>query len=390
MHWVITKAVVLAAALRVVSALPTNVPVESKLNIVKTTTLPNGQVIDWVTPESQIRGTLATPPPPPESHMKRSLMAEAPAIPAIPAHLAGPAGTVPIPRNKVSLPPKRLPEVSDNNTANDIHARSNAGTHWYASSSQTVNNFGGGATFSLFKAYVQSTHDFSLLQTAVIRDNAPNAQYGNGLQTVESGWINYPDQIGQPHLFTYFTTCNYQCNGANQGGWNRDVAGWVQQDSTVYPGYQFSPYSVDGGKQYDLHIEYKLSGGNWWLWVIDRYIGYYPASLFSQGGVNAASTLGTSSSRINFYGEIYNSEAAVTTTDMGSGEFPETGFGKSGYMHNIIYYDTSSNAQDYDGSAQIIQSDTSRYRIAASFKSTTSYKSYAYLGGPGAGGVVGG
>jgi hypothetical protein len=96
------------------------------------------------------------------------------------------------------------------------------------------------------------------------------------------------------------------------------------------------------------------------------------------------------SNQVNWYGEIYNSQTDLTRTDMGSGEFASTGFGRSGYIHNIQYTDTSGNSQGYDGSSQIIVSDTSRYTIDYSFNSGTSWGSFFYLGGPGNGGVVNG
>jgi Neprosin len=74
----------------------------------------------------------------------------------------------------------------------------------------------------MFDAFVNNGGDFSLLQSAV------TCQTSLGLQTVEAGWINYPDQISQPHIFTYFTTDGYSGSGNNVGGWNQDVGGWVQ------------------------------------------------------------------------------------------------------------------------------------------------------------------
>ncbi|RWA07279.1 hypothetical protein EKO27_g7836, partial [Xylaria grammica] len=146
--------------------------------------------------------------------------------------------------------------------------------------------------------------------------------------------------------------------------------------------------SVDGGDQYELEIGYYLTEGNWWLWCLDRYIGYYPASLFSQG-VNAADTLADHSDIIDFYGEIYNSETALTTTDMGSGEWPATGYGKSAYIHNILYINTDGNYVDYNGQNQLVVSDTGRYNILPTWSSGTNWGSYFYLGGPGAGGAIG-
>ncbi|KAI0450076.1 hypothetical protein F5B21DRAFT_447312 [Xylaria acuta] len=386
----ILKAAALAVAFQTTSATPIGAR-SGGLEVVATTTTADGQVIDWVLPESQIGGNLASPPSAPPS--KRSIQSNQAAVRALLANNPGPQGpngTVPIPRSSGIKAPKRLPTKSDDGSMARINAAADgyAGQHWYASSGQNVVNHGGKGTFSLFKAFVQNGADFSLLQTAVIRGNAAHAGTGAVTQTVEAGWINYPNQVADPHLFSYFTTNGYSADGDNVGGWNRDHAGWVQVDSALYPGISFSPISTDGGAQYELEIGYYLTGGNWWLWCLDRYIGYYPASLFSQG-VNAADTLADHSDIIDFYGEIYNSETTLTTTDMGSGEFPNTGFGKSAYIHNIAYISTDNNYLDYNGQNQLVVSDTGRYNIAPTWSSGTNWGSYFYLGGPGAGGQIG-
>ncbi|KAF2657039.1 hypothetical protein K491DRAFT_691406 [Lophiostoma macrostomum CBS 122681] len=209
------------------------------------------------------------------------------------------------------------------------------------------------------------------------------------MQTVESGWINYPGQIASPHLFTFFTTDGYASNADNKGGWNRDVAGWVQYDSSIFPGTSFSPLSTRGGTQYEIKIEWLLSSGNWWLFVLDRWIGYYPATLFG-AGTDAGSSLQTQGNAINYYGEIYDSHPQLTTTDMGSGNWPEAGWQQSAYIRNMVYTDLNGNDQRYDGSAGQVVSDTNRYRMTPHYQDTGSWSSYMYLGGPGAGGVIDG
>ena len=403
MYLNLLKTLALARCLQSISALPVDSsPQPNERVVVKTTTSPSGQVIDWVSRESQ--GNIASSPPLP--HRKRTIGNKVqpkpkPMLSGDDVEV-GPEGTVPMARLNTTKPlaKKMLPNTSlptknsqftcGNNTDPDA-ATSYDGVHWYASSAQAVNSLGGQGTFSMYDAYVENPSDFSLLQTAVIRYNVPVAGSGSTTtQTVEAGWINYPDQISAPHLFTFFTTNGYSADGANIGGWNTDQAGWVQVDSTIFPGTEFTPLSTIGGAQYELEIEYLLYEGNWWLYVIDRWIGYYPASLFTIGGVNSADTLQTMSSQINFYGEIFNSETSETTTDMGSGEFPSTGFGYSGYIHSIAYTDTAGTSQSYVGAAQIIISDSTRYSMNTDFNSGTTWGSYLYLGGPGAGGVVNG
>jgi hypothetical protein len=64
------------------------------------------------------------------------------------------------------------------------------------------------------------------------------------------------------------------------------------------------------------------------------FIGYYPGSIFSAATGGSAS-LATGSDTIFFYGEIAQSEGSITTTDMGSGKLATTGYGNSGYIHNM-------------------------------------------------------
>jgi hypothetical protein len=250
----------------------------------------------------------------------------------------------------------------------------------------------------MYNPFVETNGDFSLIQIAVVNNNGaydPNHPRSDNRQTVEAGWIRYPAKFGDnlPHLFTFFTTVGYEQYGDYIQSWNQDLRGWVQFDNTIHPGSTFPTISVENGIQYDLWITYQLYQGNWWLWVKDRWIGYYPASMFSAGHV-AQNTLADHADQVYFYGEIFDSNEVpgITATDMGSGEFPETRWPHSAYISRIRYQtQTTSNASlDYDGSGGIYQDDLARYRIEPHFKSGSNWGSYIWLGGPGAGGVVGG
>lgn len=93
--------------------------------------------------------------------------------------------------------------------------------------------------------------------------------------------------------------------------------------------------------------------------MLDRWIGYYPASLFS-ANTDASRSLATGSNQINYYGEIYDSHPSLTRTDMGSGEWPEAGQGRSAYIRNMLYRNTADTEVAYDGSRDIVVSDTNR------------------------------
>ena len=172
------------------------------------------------------------------------------------------------------------------------------------------------------------------------------------------------------------------------GGYNRDVAGWVQVSTSVFPGTVFSPYSVQGGNQTLIPIQYQLYQGNWWLGVNGAWIGYYPASLFSKNG-SLNNTLGNNANVIGWWGEVFDDQTEAggrTTTDMGSGQFPSTGWQHSAYMNNLQYQsDAAGTLVDYNGSNAIVQEDPDMYQIGPNFNSGTTWGSYAWVGGPGAG-----
>lgn len=165
-------------------------PLRRGLEIRATTVQSDGSVIDWISRDSQVQnGSIASPPPKAPTTFQttdsnwttlapKALLQE-------PGSQLGPEGTVPILRPKAQLPTKGpLP-----GTGSELGTEA-VGDHWYASSSQSVTNMGGSASYSLYKAFVQADSDFSLLQTAVIRDGVPkpgdNSQSVG--QTLEAGW----------------------------------------------------------------------------------------------------------------------------------------------------------------------------------------------------------
>ncbi|KAH8895575.1 DUF239-domain-containing protein [Thozetella sp. PMI_491] len=335
---------------------------------VKMTTTSNSRMIDWIPRDSQ--GEIASPPPAILLDRRADGNTSAPlAELQIPGAQLGPPGTVPIPRISLDYQgrvPSKSPPPLRTSTAKS--KRQYYGSHWYVSSNIGVNNRGGSARYSMFSPYVDD-YCFSLLQTAVSHD----------IQTVEAGWFKWPTNDAAPYLFTYFNTNGYASEGDYIGGYNQDHLGWVQYDDQIFPGTTFSTISQRGGVQYDMRIEYQLFEGNWWLSVEDRWIGYYPGSLFN--------ALGSGADGIFYYGEIAQLQEPLTATDMGSGEWPSTGYGHSAYIRQMTYLDENVSSHEY--TAGFWESDVNRYAHSNAAPGGSDWGSYIYLGGPGAGGVIG-
>jgi hypothetical protein len=161
------------------------------------------------------------------------------------------------------------------------------------------------------------------------------------------------------------------------------VDGWVQVDSTIFPGTTFLPYSEIGGPQRKISIKYQLFQDNWWLSCQGHWVGYYPASLF-MGNQSVFSTLGDHADRIGFWGEVASFDTTPTKTDMGSGRFAGEGRTRAAYFHHLrVQTDRAGGITPYNGEAS--STDKKLYDIDPQFNSGTAWGSYAFVGGPGAG-----
>ena len=365
----------------------------ARLEVVATTRTPRGQILDWVPIESQIRrGKIAEPPP--QTRLKddargaRKVKLTTFEL-EYPDAKRGPAGTVPILR-------KDLSKLRYTKPLGDFLTKHGHGTrtmlldgwhslelpevgspHDYAATAQSVTNYGGEGYISAYDPYTWYSDEFSLGQIGVIRGS------GNGRQTVEAGHQEYRDLYGDwvPHLFVFYTTNNYTDQGDNKGGYNRDVDGWVQYSSSVYPGAISSPLSTPGGAQYNMFIKYQLWQGNWWLKCNANWIGYYPASLFSTAGLRSQA------SQIQFFGEIVDASdhSGATRTDMGSGYWAENRWPWAGFQRNLRYQSGTSGTMSAYNAGSCWATDSNEYDIECHMNSGSSWGSYFWFGGPGAG-----
>jgi hypothetical protein len=71
---------------------------------------------------------------------------------------------------------------------------------------------------------------------------------------------------------------------------------------------------------------------------------------------------------------------------MGSGRFPNEGWTWSAYMHNLLYQkDRNGGMAAWDGLREILVTDPDMCDIDGHFDGSSSWGSYVYVGGPGAG-----
>ncbi len=385
--------------------------------IVATTVTPSGQTIDWIRPESQTAdGTLAQPPDPPVvnnrlgtsmplqfrhpgpiAQVERRVETEVQRYPSA----RGPAGTVPVvrfdvakylasarvpPENPQSILRKMPPPERQQAVRRELSSPAPASNDRYYVVWQRFDTFyGSGGHINIWNPAGPVNNDTSIAQVAVIR--------GTPLQTVEVGKIEHQGLNGdlRPHFFTWYTTNGHAASGDWVGGYNTLVKGWIQYSSTVAPGMSLAAWeSVEGGSQYDLDVEVRLAEGNWWVWAAGEWAGYYPsckggsAPPCTQGTLFSASGLRDSASRLDWYGEVYDSSApAPTSTDMGSGKFASAGWQHAAFFRNLTYYWQPTTYWWWD-SGTLSVTDAPCYSGSGPFYSSDeAWHNWFFFGGPG-------
>ncbi|CAK9227767.1 unnamed protein product [Sphagnum troendelagicum] len=244
-------------------------------------------------------------------------------------------------------------------------------SHEHAISYMQGDSYNGAqATINVWSPRVDVPSEFSLSQIWILA-----GAFTSDLNSIEAGWQVSPDMYGDnnPRLFTYWTADGYQTTGC----YNLLCSGFVQTSNTIAIGASISPVSSYGGTQYEIGILIwkDPNTGAWWMQFGENtLVGYWPASLFTH--------LAGSATVLEWGGEVVNSEPGGqhTTTEMGSGQFAEAGFGEASYMRNIQFVDTSNVLRSVVG-LQTLTEQPNCYDIQGGFNS--AWGNFFYYGGPG-------
>ena len=81
-------------------------------------------------------------------------------------------------------------------------------------------------------------------------------------------------------------------------------------------------------------------------------MGYWPSTIFT--------TLQNRASSVEWGGEVFSPDAGQTSTQMGSGHFPNEGFAKSSHIKNMLVVD-SSNTLRSPGGVNLLATDSKCY-----------------------------
>ncbi|CAN8318155.1 unnamed protein product [Cochlearia groenlandica] len=194
--------------------------------------------------------------------------------------------------------------------------------------------YGAKATISIWRPKVETKDEFSISQIWITSGSYEN----HNLNSVEVGWqvsrVMYGDS--EPRLFVYWTSDEYKHTGC----YNLECPGFIQTNNDIVLGGMISPVSKFEGKQYELTISIwkDPKSGNWWLGLgpNNSLVGYWAKEIFASL---------SSADEVQWGGEIVNSQSSGrhTTTEMGSGNFPNKGFGESSYFRNLETVDYTNS-----------------------------------------------
>ncbi|PUZ36479.1 hypothetical protein GQ55_9G041200 [Panicum hallii var. hallii] len=289
-----------------------------------------------------------------------------------------PEGTVPIRRTKkddlLRASSMRRYGRKRHTTANPMSVNPtmlNEGGHQHAIAYvQGDKYYGAKATINVWEPKIEQPNEFSLSQLWIL-----GGSFGEDLNSIEAGWQVSPDLYGDNNtrLFTYWTSDAYQATGC----YNMLCSGFVQINSEIAMGASIFPTSSYSGSQYDISILIwkDPKEGNWWMQFGKDYVlGYWPSFLFSY--------LADSASMIEWGGEVVNSQpdGVHTSTQMGSGHFPEEGFSKASYFKNIQVVDSTNNLKAPKGLGTFTE-QSNCYDVQNS--NNGDWGTYFYYGGPG-------
>lgn len=207
---------------------------------------------------------------------------------------------------------------------------------------------GAHSIFSVNAPILESPNDdMSLSQIWVVDGSYDD----NSLSTIEVGWQTQPvlhpnNEPLAPHLFIFWTNNAYAHTGPGSCYNVLNCPGFVQMSNSWVIGGAMPHYTtLDQNAQSEFEVEievlYDPTDMNWWLYLDNEPIGYWPLTLYVNGKLQGTAN------RVQWGGEVaflkYPTVLAHTTTTMGSGAFPSDGYPVAAYQRSVSYADASGN-----------------------------------------------
>ncbi|KAG7956575.1 hypothetical protein I3843_11G130800, partial [Carya illinoinensis] len=277
-------------------------------------------------------------------------------------------GSVPIRSTKEDLLMENHLKSLGMNYKNWYTSSIDIGGHHSAALTFSSPNYGGKSRINVWNPAVMADQ-FSLARMCIVNGHAEETN------SIQAGWgVNQFLYVNNSRLYTFWTADGYQKTGC----FNVLCPGFVQVSSEITLGLPLIPISTYEGPQYDMLISLyqDQTTGNWWFMFQDKYVGYWPKAIFT--------SLAEGGDFISWGGQVY-SPMKEGSPEMGSGHFPEEGYGKSAYINQIKVVDREINGfVDPSESATKIYADKPYcYNAIHNVLKDNEWGHHVYFGGHG-------
>ncbi|MCL7041312.1 hypothetical protein MKW94_016081 [Papaver nudicaule] len=206
------------------------------------------------------------------------------------------------------------------------------------------------------------------------------------MNSIEVGWAVYPELFGDnlTRLFTYWTADGYQSTGC----FNFLCKGFIQIHDNMTLGDPIDPndprmivtgnYADPDNPRMPISVYRSEVSGNWWLFIGEERIGYWPRELWTH--------LAHDASFVRF-GGMAGATSGSPSPPMGKGNLPagKSGMENSGWMSQLMVYNESLIPVYFDFDRAFKRHDTweSCYDIQFLWFSDIPYYNVLEYGGPG-------
>jgi Neprosin len=358
--------------------------------IVRTDTLDDGSIVDWVDAKT-VPGSNAVPPPPLPSG--KSVFAQ-----AMPRELSGPPGALPFIRPAFSsFVDGQISAVDVNDYVRKISEERSAHGGPSSGNPRASNN-------RLFAPDLRAATNFGLsgsvnnFWTGITSPQSPDFSFYELAAYCLSGNAAF-DLVGiiegvNPQIYGTSTVWGAEFFQSGFQSWvfgGSNFAIWHQFSTSLAPGTALTRPSTIGGAQTQLQeavILFNAASGatpGWWVSIANQWVGYFDSTVLT--------TLNTSACNSEWYGEAFDPDQATTnwmTATMGSGLLPNGSVFNNniflvGFVRQPTYYTAVNSSGGTFWSTLSVPGgvDTNCYNVTLSTDGNSQYNPTIFFGGPG-------
>ncbi|CAH8354486.1 unnamed protein product [Eruca vesicaria subsp. sativa] len=188
-----------------------------------------------------------------------------------------------------------------------------------------------------------------------------------GSEFIQAGWTVNPllYQGVTTRLFVFTNAGGHQCYHSRCP----DGAGMILVREDIAPGIPLDPQNVQA---IDIAIIKDQSSGNWYLYVSNEEIGFWPASRFKE----------SSGTGVEWGGEVY-SPLSSPSPPMGNGRFPVGNPHYDSYIRDISIIDENYKTDNTVGNTESYTDNSHGYKVRDSTETWWKVGHLVVYGGPG-------